>query len=123
MSGGDAASSVRPKRCDGPDDQTLRVAQGERQRYFGDYPPDFFDVIIVEECDRGGANGESRWCNILGYFSLAVQLGLTKRQRSKQVAGRCCDHDLPPLLRSHSSEPRAFRPTELKGRRRIRWSH
>ncbi len=45
--------------------------------YFGDYPPDFFDFIIVDECHRGGANDESSWRDILEYFSPAVQLGLT----------------------------------------------
>ena len=45
--------------------------------YFGDYPPDFFDFIIIDECHRGGANDESSWRDILQYFSPAVQLGLT----------------------------------------------
>lgn len=44
--------------------------------YFGDYPPDFFDFIIIDECHRG-ANDESNWRGILEYFSPAVQLGLT----------------------------------------------
>jgi len=51
--------------------------------YFGDYPADFFDLIIVDECHRGGANDEGNWRGILEYFSPAVQLGLTatpKRQ-------------------------------------------
>lgn len=78
MSGGDAVNSVRGEIVEPPDgDQTLRVAQGERQGYFGDYPPDFFDFIIVDECHRGGANDESSWRDILNYFSPAVQLGLT----------------------------------------------
>jgi type I site-specific restriction endonuclease len=42
-----------------------------------DYPPDFFDFIIIDECHRGGANDESSWRAILEYFSPAVQLGLT----------------------------------------------
>jgi type I restriction enzyme R subunit len=45
--------------------------------YFGDYPKDFFDFIIIDECHRGGANDESSWRDILNYFSPAVQLGLT----------------------------------------------
>ena len=44
---------------------------------FGEYPPDFFDLIIVDECHRGGANDESNWRAILEYFAPAVQLGLT----------------------------------------------
>jgi type I restriction enzyme, R subunit len=51
--------------------------EGAPSPYFGDYPPDFFDFIIVDECHRGGANDESSWRDILNYFSPAVQLGLT----------------------------------------------
>jgi type I restriction enzyme R subunit len=45
--------------------------------YFGDYPADFFDFIVIDECHRGGANDEGSWRAILDYFSPAVQLGLT----------------------------------------------
>jgi len=58
-------------------------AEGKPAPYFGDYPPDFFDFIVIDECHRGGANDESNWRGILEYFSPAVQLGLTatpKRQ-------------------------------------------
>lgn len=51
--------------------------------YFGDYPPDFFDFIIIDECHRGGANDESNWRAILEYFSPAVQLGLTATPKRK----------------------------------------
>ncbi len=44
---------------------------------FGQYPSDFFDFIIIDECHRGGANDESNWRGIMEYFSPAVQLGLT----------------------------------------------
>ena len=44
---------------------------------FGEYPPDFFDFIVIDECHRGGANDESNWRSILEYFLPAVQLGLT----------------------------------------------
>ena len=45
--------------------------------YYEHYTPDFFDLIIIDECHRGGANDESAWRDILNYFSPAVQLGLT----------------------------------------------
>ncbi|MDO8437421.1 MAG: DEAD/DEAH box helicase family protein [Nitrosomonadaceae bacterium] len=51
--------------------------------YFGDYPPDFFDFIIIDECHRGGANDESNWRDILEYFAPAVQLGLTATPKRK----------------------------------------
>ncbi|MFQ5687748.1 MAG: type I restriction-modification enzyme R subunit C-terminal domain-containing protein, partial [Candidatus Scalindua sp.] len=41
------------------------------------YPEDYFDFIIIDECHRGGANDESNWRDIMDYFSPAVQLGLT----------------------------------------------
>lgn len=44
---------------------------------FGQYPKDYFDFIIIDECHRGGANDESTWRAILEYFSPAVQIGLT----------------------------------------------
>jgi type I restriction enzyme R subunit len=50
---------------------------GRPSPYFGDYPPDFFDFIVIDECHRGGANDESNWRAILEYFAPAVQLGLT----------------------------------------------
>lgn len=51
--------------------------------YFGEYPPDFFDCIVIDECHRGGANDESNWRGILEYFSPAVQLGLTATPKRK----------------------------------------
>lgn len=50
---------------------------GKPSPYFGEYPPDFFDFIVIDECHRGGANDESTWRDILEYFAPAVQLGLT----------------------------------------------
>ena len=52
-------------------------ADGTPAPSFGEYPPDFFDVIVIDECHRGGANDESNWRDILDYFAPAVQLGLT----------------------------------------------
>jgi type I restriction enzyme R subunit len=52
-------------------------ALGREEAYFGDYPPDFFDCIIIDECHRGGANAEGEWRAILDYFEPSVQLGLT----------------------------------------------
>jgi type I restriction enzyme R subunit len=49
----------------------------ENSPCFGEYPKDYFDLIIIDECHRGGANNESNWRNILEYFSPAVQIGLT----------------------------------------------
>ena len=58
-------------------------AEGNPAPNFGDYPPDFFDFIVIDECHRGGANDESTWRDILNYFSPAVQLGLTATPKRK----------------------------------------
>jgi type I restriction enzyme R subunit len=50
---------------------------------YGQYPPDYFDFIIIDECHRGGANDEGNWRGILEYFSPAVQLGLTATPKRK----------------------------------------
>lgn len=57
--------------------------QGKPAPYFGAYPPDYFDLIIIDECHRGGANDEGNWRGILEYFSPAVQLGLTATPKRK----------------------------------------
>ncbi len=56
---------------------TGKDAEGTPTPKFNDYPADFFDFIIIDECHRGGASDESNWRGILDYFSPAVQLGLT----------------------------------------------
>ncbi|WP_149241912.1 EcoAI/FtnUII family type I restriction enzme subunit R [Dyadobacter sp. 32] len=57
--------------------------EGQPAPYFGAYPPDYFDFIIIDECHRGGANDEGNWRDILEYFSPAVQLGLTATPKRK----------------------------------------
>src|SRR3569833_1202116 len=56
---------------------------GKPSPYFGEYPPDFFDFIIIDECHRGGANDEGNWRGIMEYFAPAVQLGLTATPKRK----------------------------------------
>ena len=58
-------------------------ADGNPKPNFGDYPADFFDFIIIDECHRGGAKDESEWRAILDYFAPAVQLGLTATPKRK----------------------------------------
>lgn len=58
-------------------------AEGQPAPYFGEYPADYFDFIIIDECHRGGANDEGNWRGILEYFSPAVQLGLTATPKRK----------------------------------------
>ncbi|MFA7273421.1 MAG: DEAD/DEAH box helicase family protein [Crocinitomicaceae bacterium] len=55
----------------------------EESAYYNQYPKDYFDLIIIDECHRGGANDEGTWRGILEYFSPAVQLGLTATPKRK----------------------------------------
>ena len=60
--------------------QTFMSGQDDKC-FFGEYPKDFFDLIIIDECHRGGAKDESNWRGILEYFDGAVQIGLTATPR------------------------------------------
>lgn len=54
------------------------LAEDERRTgRFREFAPDFFDLVIVDECHRGSARSESSWRGILEYFEAAVQLGMT----------------------------------------------
>jgi len=54
------------------------IAEDEhRPGLFREYSPDFFDLVIVDECHRGSARDESNWRQILEYFHPAYQLGMT----------------------------------------------
>jgi type I restriction enzyme R subunit len=53
------------------------------------FSPDFFDLVIVDECHRGSAADDASWRRILEYFSSATQVGMTatpKRQRKSQTS-------------------------------------
>ncbi|EFB3350387.1 type I restriction enzyme EcoAI R protein (R.EcoAI) [Escherichia coli H605] len=49
----------------------------ENQKAFKQVAPDFFDLIVIDECHRGSASEDSAWREILDYFSSATQIGLT----------------------------------------------
>ncbi|MBJ3222974.1 DEAD/DEAH box helicase family protein [Salmonella enterica subsp. enterica serovar Bredeney] len=49
----------------------------EHQKAFKQVSPDFFDLIIIDECHRGSASEDSAWREILDYFSSATQIGMT----------------------------------------------
>ena len=64
--------------------------------YFGEYPSDFFDFVIIDECHRGGANDESSWRAIMEHFAPAVQLGLTATPK-RDVNGDTYDYFGEPV--------------------------
>src|SRR4029079_8598612 len=49
----------------------------ERQKLFKEFSPDFFDLIVIDECHRGSAAEDSAWREVLEYFKTATQIGLT----------------------------------------------
>ena len=63
---------------------------------FGQYPKDFFDFIIIDECHRGGSRDESSWRAIMEHFSPAVQLGLTATPK-RDVNGDTYDYFGEPV--------------------------
>lgn len=56
---------------------------GDEQPFYQNYPVDYFDFVIIDECHRGGANDEGNWHKILEYFSSATHLGLTATPKRK----------------------------------------
>lgn len=71
------------KTAENSENEDSEVEFDETNAYYTKYPEDFFDLIIIDECHRGGANDEGNWRKILEYFSPAVQLGLTATPKRK----------------------------------------
>ena len=86
MSGSESSLPRKREPSDSIELDSRLRGNDDRVAYFGEYPPDFFDFIIIDECHRGGANDESTWRGILGYFAPAVQLGLTATPKRKDNA-------------------------------------
>ena len=87
---GPSTNAVRPEPVEGQGSSVHGSTNSPRTEgkafYFGEYPPGFFDFIVIDECHRGGANDESTWRGILEYFAPAVQLGLTATPKRKDNA-------------------------------------
>ena len=66
--------------------QTFMSEDQTGKPYYQQYPPEFFDFIIIDECHRGGANDESEWRQLMEYFKPAVQLGMTATPRRTENA-------------------------------------
>jgi type I restriction enzyme, R subunit len=54
-----------------------QLAGDENEEPFREFKPEFFDLIVVDECHRGSARAESQWRKILDYFSGAIHVGMT----------------------------------------------
>lgn len=55
----------------------------EENKFYLLFPKDFFDLVIIDECHRGGANEEGSWKEVLEHFSCATHLGLTATPKQK----------------------------------------
>jgi len=58
----------------------------DRQKLYREFSPDFFDLIVIDECHRGSAAEDSAWREILEYFSSATQIGLTATPKETEYA-------------------------------------
>jgi type I restriction enzyme R subunit len=66
--------------------QTLADSGEDPTGIFRDFAPDFFDLVIVDECHRGSANADSSWRAVLEYFAPATQLGMTATPKREETA-------------------------------------
>ena len=66
--------------------QTFMSEDESGKPFYKQYPADFFDFIIIDECHRGGANDESQWRELMDYFTDAYQLGMTATPRRSENA-------------------------------------
>lgn len=79
---GDKMTKVRNRHVDKSYEIYLAIYQGvsgeeEWQNIYRQFSPDFFDLIVIDECHRGSAREDSAWREILEYFQTATQIGLT----------------------------------------------
>ena len=58
----------------------------ERQKLFKEFSPDFFDLIVVDECHRGSADADAAWRDILTHFKSATQIGMTATPKETKYA-------------------------------------
>lgn len=79
---GDKMTWVKKRQVDKSFEVYLALYQGlsgseEEAIIYKQFPPDFFDLIVVDECHRGSASEDSAWREILYYFKNATHLGMT----------------------------------------------
>ncbi|MDA3813738.1 MAG: DEAD/DEAH box helicase family protein, partial [Candidatus Cloacimonetes bacterium] len=86
---GDKMTIIRKKQIDKAYEIYLALYQGltnynEDKDAYREFSPDFFDLIVVDECHRGSAAADNAWREILEYFSSATQIGLTATPKETQ---------------------------------------
>ncbi len=97
----DVTSAVdRARRIDSSYEVYLGLYQAitgpeDRQKLYREFSPDFFDLIVIDECHRGSAAADSAWREILVYFNQATQLGLTATPKETKYASNIAYFDPP----------------------------
>jgi type I restriction enzyme R subunit len=97
------AISKKHRRIDTPYEVYVALYQAitgpeDRQKLFRELSPDFFDLIVIDECHRGSAAEDSAWREILQYFSSATQIGLTATPASRCVRSSGPGDRASPIL-------------------------
>lgn len=87
---GDKMTKIKNRNVDKSYEIYLALYQGvsgteEEQNIYKQFSPDFFDLIIIDECHRGSAAADSAWRDILSYYSNATQIGLTATPRETKT--------------------------------------
>jgi type I restriction enzyme, R subunit len=89
---GSAMTKIKQRQADKSYEIYLSLYQAvtgneEEQKIYKQFSPDFFDLIVIDECHRGSAAADSAWRQILNYFSSATQVGLTATPKeTKEVS-------------------------------------
>jgi type I restriction enzyme, R subunit len=89
---GSAMTKIKQRQADKSYEIYLSLYQAvtgneEEQKIYKQFSPDFFDLIVIDECHRGSAAADSAWRQILDYFSAATQVGLTATPKeTKEVS-------------------------------------
>lgn len=71
------------------------IGQGGKQQYKELFKPEFFDMVVVDECHRGSAKDDSNWREILDYFDGAIQLGMTATPKETKYQSSIAYFDEP----------------------------
>ncbi|MBB6017069.1 EcoAI/FtnUII family type I restriction enzme subunit R [Deinococcus radiopugnans] len=98
---GGAMTKIRNRRIDKAFEIYLSLYQAvsgneEERNAYKQFSPDFFDLIVVDECHRGSAAEDSNWREILEYFSEATQIGLTATPKETETVSNT-DYFGPPI--------------------------
>lgn len=88
---GQAMTKIRGRRADKAYEIYLALYQAisgaeEKQNVYREFSPDFFDLVVIDECHRGSADEDAVWREILEYFSSAIQIGMTATPKETKYA-------------------------------------